>query len=130
MNWTELAQIVIEVCLIPLLFALGNYFIKWLNAKRQEIIENSDNALTKKYTALLTDTIASCVICTNQTYVNALKEEGKFDADAQKVAFEKTFKAVLSILSEEAKTYLTEIYGDLTVYISNKIEAEVLYNKI
>ena len=33
------------------------------------------------------------------------------------------------ILSEEAKVYLASIYGDLTAYITNMIEAEVNKNK-
>ena len=36
----------------------------------------------------------------------------------------------MKVLSEDAKEYLTEIYGDLTAYITNKIEAEVSLNKI
>jgi hypothetical protein len=36
---------------------------------------------------MATDTITNCVIATNQTYVNSLKEQGKFDEAAQKEAF-------------------------------------------
>ena len=130
MDWLGLGKEVMELCVIPLLFILTNYFVKWIKAKMQEIAENSDNALAAKYTNLLAETITSCVISTNQTYVNSLKENGQFDEEAQKEAFNKTFNAVMAILTEEAKKYLTEIYGDLSVYISNKIEAEVLFNKI
>jgi hypothetical protein len=36
----------------------------------------------------------------------------------------------MSVLTDEAKVYLTSIYGDLTAYITNKIEAEVNISKI
>jgi hypothetical protein len=36
----------------------------------------------------------------------------------------------MSILTEDAKDYLAEIYGDVSAYITNKIEAEVNINKI
>ena len=36
----------------------------------------------------------------------------------------------MSVLTDEAKKYLSEVYGDLTAYITNKIEAEVSLNKI
>ena len=36
----------------------------------------------------------------------------------------------MNILTEDAKKYLTEIYGDVTTYITNKIEAEVNLSKI
>lgn len=78
---------------------------------------------------MLTDTINSCVIATNQTYVESLKKQGKFDVEAQKQAFERTTQAVLTILSQEAKDYLANIYGDLDKYISEKIEASVNINK-
>ena len=74
---------------------------------------------------MLADTVCSCVIATNQTYVNSLKEQGKFDAEAQKIAFQKTYDAVLSILSEEAVKYLTAFYGDLGVVITELIEENV-----
>ena len=78
---------------------------------------------------MLNRTITECVIATNQTYVEALKQQGKFDAEAQKIAFQMTSKAVLDILSEDAKEYLNATIGDLNVYITNKIEAEVNLNK-
>jgi hypothetical protein len=42
-----------------------------------------------------------------------LKKAGKFDAEAQQLAFEQTKAAVMSILTEEAKEFLTAFYGDL-----------------
>jgi hypothetical protein len=36
-----------------------------------------------------------------------------------------TFDAVMAVLTEDAKEYLTAIYGDLTAFITTKIEAEV-----
>lgn len=129
MDWLSLGREIIELCLIPLLIILTKYLVEWLKTKSKEIVENSDNALTIKYTNLLTETITSCVISTNQTYVDALKEIDAFDEKAQKEAFNRTFQAVMAILNDEAKKYLTEIYGDLTTYISNKIEAEVHFCK-
>ena len=73
---------------------------------------------------MLEQTIISCVIATNQTYVEALKKEGKFDAEAQKIAFDKTFSAVITILCDDAYDYLSEAIGDLEEYITNRIEAE------
>ena len=82
-----------------------------------------------KYLTMLSNTIIDCVIATNQTYVESLKKQGKFDLEAQKVAFEMTYNAVINVLSSDAKTYLSNIYGDLNKYITNMIEAEVNKNK-
>ena len=78
---------------------------------------------------MLTDTISTCVIATNQTYVEALKDKNAFDEAAQKEAFKRTSDAVLAILSDEAKDYLSAAFGDLNKYIDERIEATVNANK-
>lgn len=129
MDWLELLQQIFEVCLIPALGILTAFFIKWLRAKEIEVLDKIDNDTADKYVALLFDTISVCVSATTQTYVDALKKQGKFDVEAQKVAFQMTLEAVMSVLTEEAKIYLTNIYGDLSAFIASKIEAEVKAQK-
>ena len=130
MEWLPLLYQILEVCVIPLLGILTAYFVKWVNAKSTEIQNKVDNDTADKYIAMLDDTICACVIATTQTYVDALKKQNAFTAEAQKEAFNLTYNAVMNILTEDAKKYLTEIYGDVTTYITNKIEAEVNLSKI
>lgn len=129
MNYGELITCIFQVCIIPLLTVLTTYFVKWVNAKSAEIKVNIDDAEMVKYVDMLNRTITECVIATNQTYVETLKQQGKFDEEAQKAAFQITSKAVLDILSEDAKEYLSAAVGDLNIYITNKIEAAVNLNK-
>lgn len=129
MNYTQLIADIFQVCIIPLLGVLTAFFVKWVNAKSAEIKTNIDDATLKKYMDMLTQTITDCVIATNQTYVESLKAQGKFDADAQKKAFELTSSAVMEILSADAQEYLSSAVGDLNAYITKKIEAEVNANK-
>ena len=56
------------------------------------------------------------------------KGQNAFD-EAEKLLSRKTYDAVIAILSDDAKEYLTHVYGDLTVFITNMIEAEVNRNK-
>lgn len=129
MDWLELLFQIFEVCIIPLLGVLTAFAIKFINAKATEINAKHDNEILAKYVTMLSETIADCVIATNQTYVESLKAQGSFGAEAQKIAFQKTFDSVVAVLSDEAKEYLAAAYGDLTAYITNKIEAEVNLNK-
>lgn len=129
MDWMKMLQEIFYVCIIPLLGVLTGYLVSFLKAKGNQIAENADNALATKYIKMLTETICTCVVATNQTYVEALKKEGKFDAEAQKKAFQMTYDAVMNILSEEAKEYLQNIYGDLNIFLTNMIEAQVKNNK-
>jgi hypothetical protein len=68
-------------------------------------------------------------LATSQTYVEALKKDNAFTKEAQQQAFDMTYNAVMDVLTADAKEYLTNIYGDLSAYISNKIEAEVKMTK-
>ena len=130
MDWMLMLYQIFELCVIPLLGILTMYLVQFIRMKSQEITNKTDNELADKYIQMLTDTITACVIATNQTYVESLKKQGKFDAEAQKHAFELTYNAVVAVLSDEAKHYLASIYGDLTAYITTRIEAEVNVSKI
>lgn len=125
MDWLEILQQLFNLVIIPLLGIGTIYVIGLIKTKKQAILEQVDSDIAAKYIGLLEQTIIDCVIATNQTYVNSLKEQGKFDAEAQKVAFEKTYTAVMAILTEDAKVYLGYALGDLEVYVTNKIEATV-----
>ena len=129
MNWLDLFGQIFEVCIIPLLGVLTAYAVKYIKMKSDELVIKSENDMVDKYIIILSDVISNCVIATNQTYVKSLKEQGKFDAEAQKVAFDMTLKNVLSILNDEATECLTEAFGDLNAYITTQIEASVNDNK-
>ena len=129
MTWTEILAVIFEICIIPLLGALTIWLISFLEAKKEEIAVKYDNELLTKYLNMLNDTIADCVLATNQTYVDALKQQGKFDLEAQKIAFDKTYNAVLDIIADDAYMYLTTAVGDLQTYITTRIEANVKCSK-
>lgn len=129
MDWVKLIEQIFEVCVIPLLGILVGFIIDFIKVKKEEAKAKTKNELVKKYIDILADVIQTCVVSTNQTYVDALKAEGKFDAEAQKIAFQKTYDNIISTLSAEAKSHLTEFYGDLTLYITNQIEESVHWSK-
>lgn len=126
----EILYQIFELCIVPLLGILTAYIVSYIRAKINELTEISQNDTLDKYLKMLAETVSKCVIATNQTYVEALKKQGKFDAEAQKKAFTMTLNAVMNIMGKEAILYLNEACGDLSVYISNLIEAEVKAQKV
>lgn len=130
MNWTEILQDLFVVVIIPLLGLITKYMVQFFAVKIEEIKNTTDNETFKKYFDMLNQTISNCVIATNQTYVDALKDKNAFTTEAQKEALQKTYDAIMSILSEDAKMYLVNATGDLENYIMNLIEAQVKENKI
>lgn len=130
MEIMDLIAQIFEVCIIPLMGILTAYFVKWIGVKIEELKEETKNEKTEKYLNMLNNTITNCVIATTQTYVDTLKAQGAFDMEAQKTAFTMTYEAVAKLLTDEAAEYLNEAVGDLNLYITQKIEAEVNLNKI
>lgn len=122
-------ETIFTIFLFPLLTILTIYIIKIINSKVKEINNSHDNEMAAKYIEMLGQTVVDCVLATSQTYVESLKQQGKFDKEAQKIAFEMSYNAVIEILSDDAKEYLSTIYGDLNAYIVHLIEAEVNRNK-
>jgi hypothetical protein len=129
MDWMNILSQIFEIVIFPLLGIGTAYLIILIKAKIQELKQKKDDELYRKYLTMLENTIIDCVLATTQTYVEALKNEGKFDADAQKIAFTKTYTNVMNILSNDAKEYLETALGDLEAYVYNKIEAEVKLTK-
>lgn len=125
MDWLSILQQIFELCIIPLLGIVTKFVIEYIAQKKEQIKTQTDNELAQKYLDILNDTIAKCVIATNQTYVESLKEQNAFDADAQKEAFNKTYNAVIETLGDEANKYLPMVIGDLQTYITEHIEASV-----
>lgn len=130
MEWLPLLYKILEVCVIPLLGVLTAYLVKYIKIKSAEIQATVDNDTADKYIALLSDTITACVIATNQTYVEELKKNNAFTAEAQKEAFTRTYNSIVAILSEDAKLYLEAALGDLEGYITSKIESNVVTVKL
>lgn len=121
----EIVIQIIQVCVIPLLGILTKFLVDYLSAKRDEINSKTDNEIAQKYTNMIYQTVVDCVIATNQTYVDSLKKSGSFDEAAQKEAFNRTMNAIMTILSDDAKEYITQATGDLNTYLTQLIEAEV-----
>lgn len=129
MDWMNFLEQLFELVVYPVLSITGVYLTYLIGIKIKEIKQKTDNDIAEKYLDLLNTTIQDAVLATTQTYVASLKSQGKFNAEAQKVAFGLTYDAVMKILTEDAIKYITMSVGDLTTYITNKIEADVMLSK-
>lgn len=90
---------------------------------------NTESTKAKTYITEATEAIAAAVAATNQTYVDALKNAGKFDAEAQKEAAQKALAACLMSISPAAQEFIERAYGDIKEYLTTRIEAEVRKQK-
>ena len=90
---------------------------------------NAESTKAKTYITEATEAIAAAVAATNQTYVDALKNAGKFDGAAQKEAAQKALEACLLSISPAAQEFIETAYGDIKQYLTTRIEAEVRKQK-
>ena len=130
MNSITLLQQIFEVCIIPLLEVLTAFAVAYIKAKMNELSAAAGNATEQKYLKMISETITKCVIATNQTYVDSLKNKDAFSKEAQREAFELTYNAVLDILSDDVKDYIAEAFGDAETYLTTLIEEAVNKNKL
>jgi hypothetical protein len=125
MDWSEIGNQIFKVCIIPLLGLLTGYLIQFIKTKTAETKKVTKNDIAVNYINLLEQTVCDCIVATNQTYVQALKDKNAFDAEAQKEALQITLNAVKTILSDDAEEYLAMFVKDLDTYIVEKIEANI-----
>ena len=122
---TLLTSIITAV--VPILSACVIVYIKtW----RDKTIAETDNTKHQQYITEITDAVSAAVTATSQTYVDALKKNGEFTVEAQQEALKKVLAACVASISPAAQAFITAIYGDLTEYLLNRIEAEVRNQKL
>lgn len=129
MDWLATLETIGQIVLIPLIGTAAIFVVAWLNAKTNDLKQRIKDERAQKYLTMLNNSITTCVIATSQTYVSVLKKDGIFNEVAQKKALQMTYDAVMKTLTEDAKTLLTEVVGDLQDYILNSIEADVAQTK-
>ena len=90
----------------------------------------TESLKTQGYITEIANAISDAVAATSQTYVDALKNSGNFTPEAQREAAQKALASCIASISPAAQAFIETAYGDLTTYLTNKIEAEVRKQKI
>lgn len=118
MNWGEIGtQIILSIIgiIISALGVLVTYLVnKYVNDAKLKTILSSLNNL-----------VQNSVLEVYQTYVEALKKAGSFDADAQKIALERCLALVKANMPKALETWLKSNYSDIESYLKSLIEAQI-----
>lgn len=127
---SELISNIVYAVLIVVIPILTKAFVDYITAKIDSISQNKESVKFEQTKKDALKLIADTVSQVSQTYVLTLKEEGKFDEEAQKKAFKMAYTNVQELLSEESKQLLIDAYGDLSKWITTEIESQVLKQKV
>ena len=123
MSWNEIVAFVLSSILKVVVMAVIPYVVKL-------VISKIKNDRLAKYVAMAGDVVSKCVSYIDQIYVDNLKEDGMFDAVAQRKAFEMCKERIVAMLTEEAKKSIITVYGDFEEWLVNAIEHYVRENKV
>ena len=116
--------------LIPLLITIITICICTITNK---IAKNAAESAPSKYSEIiyaLENIVNKAVITTNQTFVNELKKQGKFDKKAMQEAYNKTFNSIVASLSQSFFEYIDKETIDIDTLLKNMIETSVDWNKL
>ena len=105
------------------------YVCAFFKKKNAQISEQTENDRAKHYLEEISSAVITAVAATSQTYVDALKGNNAFTAEAQKEALCKAYNTAIAIISPAALDFVTEAYGDLEEYLTAKIEETVRNQK-
>lgn len=123
MDWNEIGtQIILGVIGIVLtgLGALITYLInKYVKDNTAKNILNS-----------LLQLVKNSVLEIQQTYVDSLKKQGKFDIVAQKIALDKCYDTITINMPKNIENWLRENYSDVEGFIKGLIESQIGLLKI
>ena len=115
--------------LIPLLITIITICICTITSK---VAKSAAESAPSKYSEIiyaLENIVNKAVITTNQTFVNELKKQGKFDKEAMEVAYNKTFNSIVASLSQSFFEYIDKEAIDIDTLLKNMIETSVNWNK-
>ena len=116
--------------LIPLLITIITICICTMTSK---VAKDTARLAPSKYNEIiygLENIVSKAVITTNQTFVNELKKQGKFDKEAMQEAYRRTYESIVASLSQSFFEYIDEEAVDIDVLLKNMIETSVNWNKI
>lgn len=114
---------------IAVLIALSGVAIAFLKTKINEINASSNNATANRIRKEVAEAVEDAVTAVNQTFVEELKNEKLFDKEMQEEAFERALEGTIDALSRETIDFINNTYGDINVWLVDKIEAAVSRNK-
>lgn len=126
MTWMDVLITVIDT-LVNVVITVGlPYLFALLKKKLDNDEKFANNDKVKYYMNLAQDYLRDTVLMVKQTFVDSLKKEGRFDADAQAEAFKLAKEAWLGMMSEEMKNIIMKEVGDIDIWANAKLEKYVV----
>ena len=128
-NLTNLLMELLYVVLIGTIPIVSKYLTQQIDVKKNEILKADKTKDFQHSIDGAMSLVEKVVDYVSQTYVDALKKEGKFDAAAQQNAYNKAVDALEKLMDDDMKRVLIDVYGDLATWMKVAIESYIKNNK-
>lgn len=102
---------------------------RFIASKRKEILNRVDNEELHKYLNTAINILDKTIDTTNATFVDKLKQEGKFTKDKALEAYNTTKQQFEQIIGEESKQFIIEMVNDYDAWLKVQIESLVANKK-
>ena len=116
---------VLYVVIIAVVPVLAKYIVDLLNSKRDEISARAESFAFQDAILRAIQLVQDAVDTTSQTYVEALKKEGKFDSESQKKAMDMTIQSVEKLMDKDMKDLINTVYLDFDEWVRVQIESYI-----
>ena len=114
-------MVVVPVATSVLTFLLKTYLEELINKN----VQNETADALKKGLNIILDSVNYV----QQTYVDNLKKEDKFTAEAQSKALQSAKQRAIELMNTDVQSAIEASYGNLDIYVTTIIESLIKKNK-
>lgn len=125
----DVIMTILQVVLIATIPVIAGFVCRFLWAKKESVETNDAYGEFGFILAQAMEAVITAVSYVCQTYVDGLKKSGKFTVENQRQAFQMAYDRACLIMTQEAKDFITEVYGSFSEWLTSQIEAQVREQK-
>lgn len=130
MTFKEFIQQLMYLVITGILPFVTVYFANFVKSTIQKNSKNAENENIGSLINYAGEAISVAVMTVSQTYVDTMKRQGKFDAEAQAIAKQMAIDKAKELISREMKSAIESVYTNFDAYLDNYIETVVRESKI
>ncbi len=130
MTFKEFIQQLMYLVITGILPFVTVYFANFVKSIIQKNKDNIESEQVQNLIDYAGEAISVAVMTVSQTYVDTMKHQGKFDAEAQAIAKQMAIDKAKELISREMKSAIESVYTNFDAYLDNYIETVVRESKI
>lgn len=125
----DIVLVFLQTVIVSGVSVLAKYGVDALIAAKDRINDKSQSEHIDNIIERVGTLVIDVVTETTQTYVDALKKDGKFNKEEQESAFKMSYDKVVEMMNDEYKDIIVTVFGNLQGYLTTQIENAVVLNK-